>query len=172
MSVVSITGPTEAEEAVKETKESSLRAEFAKRIAFGGGWSIEAAVVFGAFELLRSDPHDAFPLLNSWGPKAIGSLIVIYVVYDLAKMMMNFGFRLVHALEKMAGAQQAAASKDDRQVQEMQTLTAYTSQQSEKTYQKISEIPDMIAGLTKQMSTGLDSVNKRIDVLTAAKRDG
>jgi hypothetical protein len=172
MTILGIMGRTEAEEAAEVTKASSLRAEVAKRVALGGGWSIGAAVVFGAYDLLRTNPRDAFPLLMSWGPKAIGTIIVIYVSYDLAKIVLNLVSRLVHSVEKLAVAQQKLADKDDRQVQEMQTLTAYTSQQSEKTYQKISEIPDLIAGLTTKFTAAIDSLNVRIDGLTATKRDG
>jgi hypothetical protein len=97
-------------------------------------WSIGAAIVFGAFEILRSDPHDAFPLLVAWGPKAIGSIIALYVVYDLAKIVLNLVGRAIHAFEKMGAGLQKIGDKDDRAVQEMQTLTAVTAQRSEKTH--------------------------------------
>jgi hypothetical protein len=134
MSLLSILAKTEEEHAAEETVKSSMRAEFAKRLVFGSGWSIGAAIVFGAFEILRSDPHDAFPLLVAWGPKAIGSIIALYVVYDLAKIVLNLVGRAIHAFEKMGAGLQKIGDKDDRAVQEMQTLTAVTAQRSEKTH--------------------------------------
>lgn len=157
MSFVSIAGPTEQENARAEMVKSSLRTELVKRIALGGGWSVGAAIVFGAFELIRSEPHEAFPLLKSWGPWALVSIVGLYVLYDLAKILLNIGTRLVQAVEKLAVAQQKSADKDDRQVQEMQTLTAYTAQQSERTYQKMSELADGLTALNKK----LDDWNKR-----------
>lgn len=157
MSLLSIAGPTEQENARRETVNSSLRAEMIKRVALGGGWSVGAAIVFGVFELVRSEPHEAFPLLKSWGPWAIVSIIALYVLYDLVRMALNIGTRMVQAVEKLAVAQQKSADKDDRQVQEMQTLTAYTAQQSERTYQKMSELADGLTALNKK----LDSWNKR-----------
>jgi hypothetical protein len=123
----SITGPTEAEEATSETTRGAARVEIAKRLALGGGWSIGAAVAYGVFELLHQDPKDAFPLLRSWGPWAFLSIIAVYVVYDLVKMLLNIFQRGVIAMEHTAVALQRVADKDDRQTQELQTLTSYTS---------------------------------------------
>jgi hypothetical protein len=145
MSVIgSIFGPTEHEESVAETSRLGLRAEIFKKIALGGSWSIGAAIVYGVIEFLRSDPRDAFPMLRSWGPWAIFSLCALFVGYDLIKGALNIGQRLVLAIERLATAQQKSADKDDRQMQEMQTLTAYTAQQSERTHEMLRTISEKL----------------------------
>ena len=152
-------GRTPGEEAANHVHEQSLKAEFGKKVALGSGWSIGAAIVFGAYDILRHDPKDAFPLLMTWGPKAIGSILVVYVVYDLFKMALNMVNRLVHSVEKLAVAQERAADKDDRQVQEMQTLTSYTAQQSERMHEKIGG-----------MAGSLLEINRKLDDLGREKQ--
>jgi hypothetical protein len=156
--MTSILGVTESEEARHEGARSSIRAELVRRFALGGGLSVGAVIIFGVIELLRADPHEAFPLLTSWGPKGIGSIILIYVVYDLAKMLLNFGARLIQALEKMAIAQERSSAKDDRQVQEMQTLTSYTAQQSEK-----------IHGMMMQLGDAMGKIDTKLDDMKRTK---
>ena len=157
MSLLSIAGPTEQENATIETAKSSIRAELVKRIAMGGGWSVGAAIVFGAFELIRSEPHEAFPLLKSWGPWAIVSIIALYVLYDLVRMMLSIGTRLVQAVEKLAVAQQKSADKDDRQVQEIQTLTALTAQRSEKTYAMLQQYHEGTQEILRRIEDKVDN---------------
>ena len=140
MTTIGIFGPTEHEEAVAETVSNSFRAEVMKKIALGGSWSIGAAIVFGVIEFLKSDPHDAFPMLRSWGPWAIFGLAALFVVYDLAKLMLSTNRRQTIAFERLAFAVEKLAGKDDRQMQEMQTLTSYTAQQSEKTHELLKQI--------------------------------
>ncbi len=130
--MIGIKGPTEQDLAAEETGDARSRVEATKKFSLGGGLSVGAMVCFGFFEILRSSPQQAFPLLQSWGPRVLLAIIVIYVLYDLAKMAINVAVRLVHALEKLAVAQQKSADKDDRQLMEMQTLTAMTAQRSER----------------------------------------
>ncbi len=106
----------------------------------GGG-----SVVYAAFELIQAQPDRAFRLLQSWGP---GFLLALFIAWSLSRIVNRaidvaekVGGRVALSLEnvateqgKQALAQQAAADKDDRQLQEMQTLTALTAQRSEKTY--------------------------------------
>jgi hypothetical protein len=159
--ITSILGKTAKEEATLETAKSSLRTDFVKKVALGGGWSVGASVVWGAYELLHSDPHEAFPLLKSWGPWCIVTIVALYFGYDVLKTVLHIGTRAVTALEELASAQQKTADKDDLQLQEIQTLTSYTSQQSERTYQKMSDHFDLTVELSKKldafMSQGKES---------------
>ncbi len=156
-----ILGATEVDKTKEESAASSLKVEVAKRVALGGGWSVGAAIVFGAFELLHNDSKDAFPLLRSWGPWAIVTIIAIYAFYDLAKMFLNVGMRLAHAVEAVASAQQKAADKDDRQIQEMQTLTSYTAQQSERAYALISQLAEGQTKTNDKLDQLIDSMKPR-----------
>jgi hypothetical protein len=115
-------GPTEAENAKTDSVKSSLRVGIAKSIAAGGGLSIGAAVVFGAFELLHNDSKDAFPLLEHWGPWAFVSIVAVYVLYDLIKIRMNVSLRGVIAMENTAVALTRLSEKDDRQTQQLEVL--------------------------------------------------
>ncbi len=148
---MSILGQTEHEQAIAESAKSSLRTEFVKRVALGGGWSVGASIVFGAYELLHSDPHEAFPLLKSWGPWCIVTLVALYFGYDVLKTFLNIGTRAVQALEELAMAQQKTADKDDLQLQEIQTLNAYTAAQSERMYTKLLEHFALTESLAQKM---------------------
>ncbi len=109
-----------------------MAVELVKRLALGGGFSVGASVVYGAFRLLRDNPKDAFPLLRSWGPWAIVTLFAIYVIYDITKALLKVAQRGVIAMEQTSVALGHIADKDDRQLQELQTLTSYTSQGIER----------------------------------------
>lgn len=135
---------TERDAATEATASSTLRTEMLKRVALGGGWSIGGAVVWGVIELLKSEPNQAFPLLKSWGPWAIFALVALYVIYDLSRLLLSIGLRAVVALESLSIAQQKSADKDDRQLQEIQTLTAYTSQQSERNADSMRSLHDKL----------------------------
>ncbi len=132
MSSLTLRPPTEQEEAAAETTNSSIRADVAKKVAGNVSLPVGVAILLGAFEVFRNDPHEAFPLLQAWGPRVVIGLVLIYVLYDLVKMALNICVRLVHAIEKLAVAQEKSADKDDRQLQEVQTLTALTAQRSER----------------------------------------
>lgn len=138
----SILQTTEQDEATAASKKSTLRTEMLKRVALGGGWSVGASIVFGVFELLKAEPHEAFPLLKSWGPWAIVTVVALYFGYDVLKAVLAIGMRATVAIEKLAIAQEKSADKDDRQLQEIQTLTAYTSQQSERTWELMRSLHD------------------------------
>jgi hypothetical protein len=140
MGILGITGPTEAENAATETSQSKVRVEVAKKIALGSGVSVGGAIVFGAFELLHNDSRDAFPLLKSWGPWAIFSIVAVYFAYDILKIVLNMALRAVIAMEQSALAQQRLADKDDRQLQELETLTSFAAQESERNSARIKEL--------------------------------
>ncbi len=144
MTFLSLKGATEAEEAAKETTSGSLRAEIAKRLALGGGFTFGGAIVYGAFQLLHDNSKDAFPLLRSWGPWAFVTLVALYVVYDITKIVLNLALRAIIAWEQSAKAQQQLAEKDDRQIQELQTLTSYCSQEAERKSAEVRELADTV----------------------------
>jgi methyl-accepting chemotaxis protein len=148
---------------------TTLRAEIFKRIALGGGWSVGAAVVFGAFQLLRSNPTDAFPLLKAWGPWAIVTIVALYVFYDLVRILMGIGNQLVQSVEKLAVAQQQLADKDDRQTQEMQTLTSYTAQQTERLAAKIAGVRDQLKEISDKLdldhTSAFNTINAKLDAM-------
>lgn len=162
MTLLGIMGPTEAQNDRTETDRSAARTQAAQRAAVGGGLTVGIAVVLAALDVVKQNPKDAFPLLMAWGPKAIGTILLIYVVYDVVKIALNLASRGVRSIEKLAVAQQRLADKDDRQVQEMQTLTSYTAQQSEKSY-----------GLISELATGQAALNAKLDLLLQGnKREG
>lgn len=170
---MTLLGITASEQAKAETDEHSLRAEIVKRVALGGGWSVGAALVYGAYELLHSDPHDAFPLLRSWGPWAIVTIIALYFGYDVVKIALNVAVRGVTALEQLAAAQQQGADKDDRQIQEIQTLASFSAQESVRTADKMAELMNLVKDVletTKSDRAMFVSIDKKLDKALETKR--
>lgn len=142
---------TEQDAAAEATASSTVRTELLKKIATGGGFSVGASVVWGVFELLKDKPDQAFPLLRSWGPWAIVTSLALYFGYDVLKALLNIGLRMTVAVEKLALAQQQLAEKDDRQLQELQTLTSYTSQSTERVVESQRLMHDKLDALMHLM---------------------
>jgi DNA anti-recombination protein RmuC len=144
---------------------------------FGGGTAL-----YLILQLVREQPDQAFRLLQAWGP---GYLLALFIAYALNKlltkavdMVSQFSERNSAAAEKVATqmqsiavAMQTMADKDDRQVQEMQTLTSYTAQQSDRLATRIATLFETLQEISDKLDqthkTEFDSINAKLDALAA-----
>jgi len=153
-----------------ETAPAKRTSGVVQALLVGGGFAGGSSAIFGIIELIHAEPEKAFRLLHDWGPWCFLSMFVAYVLSKIANRGLDvaesFGTRIADAMDRVAVQQasqadamqaqavalQKSADKDDRQLQEMQTLTSYTAQQSERTYQKMSELTE-----------GLNALNEKLD---------
>lgn len=120
-----------------------------------------ASIVYALIGLVRDEPERGFRLLQVWGPWFFLAMFASWILYKLLEPLVSgavasFG-RISAAVEKqaesagvLAAAVQGLAEKDDRQVQEMQTLTSLTAQRSERTYEMMREFHEDNQQLLKQ----------------------
>jgi hypothetical protein len=150
-------------------------------VLVGGGFMGGGTVVFGAFELIRSEPDKAFKLLHDWGPWCFLAMFVAYVISKVANRALDvgesFGTRIADAMDRVAiqqGSQaealqsqaialQKSADKDDRNLQEMQTLTSLTAQRSEKTYAMLQSYHEDNQMIAKNQQATLDRIEAKVD---------
>jgi len=153
----------------------------AQAVLVGGGFMGGGTVVFGAFELIRSEPEKAFKLLHDWGPWCFLAMFVAFAISKVANRALDvgesFGMRIADAMDRVAiqqGSQaeamaaqavalQKSADKDDRNLQEMQTLTSLTAQRSEKTYAMLQSYHEDNQLIAKLQQATLDRIEAKVD---------
>lgn len=102
-----------------------------------GGLVTGLVIVF--FKLFDKQPVLAIDLLKAWGPNFLLGLVVLAVIAGLMSRLMDISLAGVQAQGKMAEAMTRIAEKDDRQIQEIQTLTTFTAQESRRTNDHLRE---------------------------------
>jgi hypothetical protein len=144
--------------------------------SFAGGGTLLYAII----GLIRDQPDRAFALLQKWGPWFFLAFFVTWIVYKLLEPVVTaiveaFG-RISASTEKqaesmglLAAAVQKSADKDDRQVQEMQTLTALTAQRSEKTYAMMQEFHQDNQAILREYGETLKRIEQKVDRQTGEK---
>jgi hypothetical protein len=141
-------------------------------ILMGGGLMGGGTIVFSAFELIRSEPDKAFKLLHDWGPWCILCLVVTVIVGKLGTrcldLLQTFGVRIADAMDSQAEAMQKMADKDDRNLQEVQTLTSLTAQRSEKSFMMMQQFHEDNQVIMRGFQKSLDRIEAKVD----AKVDG
>jgi hypothetical protein len=131
------------------------------RVGFRRGWfrylnialgvPVGAAVLLGAIRILESNPKDAFTLLQSWGPGYFIGALGVVMIGGLLSQIVDISRDGVQAQRQMAEAMTAIAQKDDRQLQEIQTLAAYTAQQSERMHRRHVRMEESLAAIATKL---------------------
>jgi hypothetical protein len=135
-------------------------------ILMGGGLMGGGTIVFSAFELIRSEPEKAFKLLHDWGPWCFLCIVITVIVGKIGTrcldLLQTFGVRIADAMDSQAEAMQKMADKDDRNLQEMQTLTSLTAQRSEKTYAMLQSYHEDNQMIAKAHQASLDRIEEMV----------
>ncbi len=122
-----------------EEPKPSLRSEVTRRMLLSASTVGGPAIVWGVFELLRQQPQEGFKLLETWGPKFLLWLVLMYFIWDLMRQGLHWFGRGVRAfeeasssmrsIENVAGSIKALADKDDVQRREDQLLLDHLNNQ-------------------------------------------
>jgi hypothetical protein len=129
--------------------ESTDRVGWLRHLMFPSVMGLVAAIVMEFFQLLKVEPKSAIELLSRWGPNFILGLLIVAVIGGLLSQVVEISRDGVAAQRQMAEAMGKIAEKDDRQLQEMQTLVAFTAQQSER------------------LNNRLDGTDKKLDAIVS-----
>jgi hypothetical protein len=161
-----------------EAKPPSRFGSFTQALMVGGGLAGGGSVAIAAIELIHSEPERAFKLLHDWGPWGFLSMLIAYVVGSIGKRGLDvfetFSTRVANSLESQAVAMSAqavalqkSADKDDRNLQEIQTLTSLTAQRSEKTYAMMQAFHEDNQQIAKLHGETLKRIEEKVDARLA-----
>ena len=130
-------------------------------VAGAGG----AALILGAFELLKAQPDKSFQLLQLWGPAFLVAMLAIAVAgkfLDGLLLTVRESFSVVansvHDSAEAAGRQADAltrlADQGSRQTEEIQRLAIYSAQEFPGVYERFDRQDETLSKLATSV-TGL-----------------
>ncbi len=125
--------------------------DWLRQLLFPGVLGSSMGLTMEFFGLLRLDPKEAFELLRVWGPNFLIGLVIVVIVGGLLSQMIDISRDGVSVQRQMAEAISQIAQRDDRQLQEIQTLSAYTAQQSERLYRRHDRIERALQSIAIRM---------------------
>jgi hypothetical protein len=149
------------------------------RVGFRSGWFRHigvaisgaggAAVVLGAYDLLRSQPAQAFDLLRAWGPTFLIALLAIFFLgkyLDGLNLTIRESFNVVasglrssaeaaaqsaEASSRTADALTRLAEQGGKQAQEVSRLAIYAAQEFPSVYERFDRQDAMLAKQNETM---------------------
>lgn len=125
----------------------------ARKLLVPGVVSLELAVVGWIFKLLSQLPAAAsIELLKSFGPGFLLGILVVAVLGYLLSQVVDISRDGVAATRQMAESIGRIAEKDDRQIQEIQTLVTFTAQEARRTQEHLREVTRVMSGLSEKIS--------------------
>jgi hypothetical protein len=129
--------------AIESTESFSPQAVL-RKLFVPGVYALAMAIVLGIFRLFNTQPVLALELLKSWGPSFVLWFFALAVVAPLLNQWIGIFRDGVQAQRQMADAMSRIAEKDDRQIQEIQTLSAFTAQESRGTRMQLGEVANQL----------------------------
>lgn len=172
---------TTTTQTASEPKQEKKLGGLAQAVLLGGGFAGGTSIIFGVIQLIRSEPDKSFKLLHDWGPWCFLAIFVAYVVWRIASRGLDvaesFGTRIADAMDRVAVQQQSqaeamqaqavalekSADKDDRNLQEVQTLTSLTAQRAEKTFAMLQAFHQDNRLILEQQQKTLDRIEAKVD---------
>jgi hypothetical protein len=140
-----------------------FRSGLLKRLGVAVGGAGGAAVVLGAYEILRTQPEKAFALLQAWGPAFLIALVAIFVVgrfLDGLNSTVRESFSIVaagvqnsaEASGRTADALTRLAEQGGRQAEHVERLAIYAAQEFPQVYERFDRQDEALSELGKSVS--------------------
>jgi hypothetical protein len=134
-------GATKAELAL------AFRAGWLKHVGVALGGASGAAIVLGAYQILRSEPEKSFALLEAWGPVFLVAIVAIFVVgkfLDGLNATVRESFTVIAsglqdsaaAAGRTADALTRLADQGGRQAEQVERLAIYAAQEFPQVYER------------------------------------
>jgi hypothetical protein len=143
-------------------------------VAFGfrGGWlkhagvaiggASGAAVVLGAYEVLRAQPDRAFALLQGWGPAFLVAIVALFIVGKFLEGLnatVRESFSVVasgvhcsaEAQGRTAEALTRLAEQGGEQARETQRLATFAAQESQSVYERLDQQDEVLSQLMESV---------------------
>lgn len=151
---------------------------------FGGPGAIVLAILAAYFALFKGQAG-VLQLLQSWGPSFPIILVCIGIVgvylgmqndntRDFFQKFVEVQRDTAVAYGVIAESLRKIAEKDDRQMQEMQTLTSYTAQQSERLAQRMVTLAEKMDEVNEKLGANhrseFEAINKKLDAMAGVEK--
>lgn len=118
------------------------------------------AVVAELFRLMQADPHGALALLQQWGPNFFIGLVITIILGGLLSQVVDISRDGVGAQRQMAEAITKIAEKDDRQIQEIQTLQSYTATQMMRMHERQTHAHRMLQMIATKLNIPAEELKR------------
>jgi hypothetical protein len=140
-----------------------LRSGWLRHVGVAVGGASGAAVVLGAYELMRSQPEKSFQLLQVWGPAFLVALMALWIFGQLAESLIravreSFGALAqsvrdsADATMRQAEAQNKLAEIGGEQARETQRLAMFAAQESQNVYDRLDRQDEVLHGLAQNVA--------------------
>jgi hypothetical protein len=156
-----------------------FRGGWLRRIGVAVGGASGAAIVLGAYEVLRSQPDRAFALLQGWGPTFLIVIVALCIVGNFLEGLnatVRESFNVVaagvqnsaEAAGRTADALTRLAEQGGEQARETQRLATFAAQESQNVYERLDQQDEVLGQLMKSMNT----IQGRLFDRTRGESDG
>ena len=146
----------------------NFRSGWLKHIGFVIGGASGAAIAFGSYDVLRTQPDRAFNLLQSWGPAFLVSIIAIFVLgkfLDGLNSTVRESFSVVasgvessaEAAGRTADALTKLADQGNRQAEQVERLAIYAASEFPGVYERLDSQDKVLQELVSSVK-GLHSM--------------
>jgi hypothetical protein len=151
------TGATKAEVAL------AFRAGWLKHVGVVLGGASGAAIVLGAYQVLRAEPEKAFALLQAWGPVFLVAIVAIFILgkfLDGLNSTVRESFSVVassvqnsaEAAGRTADALTRLADQGGRQAEQVQRLAIYAAQEFPQVYERFDRQDEALGKLAESVN--------------------
>lgn len=144
------------------------RQGFLAKLALGTGLTGGGVAVYEFFEFIKANPNLAVGLVKSFGADFVLAITLI----ALLNRIISFMEKGVAATQQLADAVRQIAEKDDRQIQELQTLASFSAQESERTSSRMSEFMAILEKVVNEAKSGREmfsSIDQKLDKVLKSK---
>jgi hypothetical protein len=147
---------------------AGFRSGWLKHVGVAVGGASGAAIVLGAYDVLRSQPDRAFSLLQGWGPAFLLAIVAMLIVgryLEGLNLTVRESFSVVagslqsgaEATGRTADALTKLADQGGRQAEQVERLAIYAAQEFPGVYERLDRQDEVLQDLVRGMK-GLHSM--------------
>jgi hypothetical protein len=148
-----------------------FRAGWLKHLGLAISGASGAAVVMGAYEVLRQQPDKAFALLQGWGPMF---LIVIVGIFAVGRLFEGLNATVRESFTIVAGGLEHSASsagrtadaltrladQGNRQFEQVERLAIYAASEFPGVYARLDEQDKVLQGIAQSVNSLVERRNR------------
>jgi hypothetical protein len=137
-----------------------FRAGWLKHVGLAISGASGAAIVIGAYDVLRSQPDRAFALLQGWGPAFLIAMIAYFLIVTIREsfsVVAQSVLSSAHAAGRTADALTRLADLNGDQARETQRLATFAAQGTESMLERFDKQDTMLVDLGRNIK-GLHSL--------------
>ena len=159
-----------------------FRAGWLKHVGLAISGASGAAIVIGAYDVLRSQPDKAFALLQGWGPMFLIAIVALFIV---ARLFEGLNSTVRESFSTMAAGMHASAEASGRtsealtrladlggeQARETHRLAMFAAQESQNVYERLDrqdEVLQEMHGNMQELMHGMKGVHSLLSKEKAA----